>query len=270
MEAQPWPRAMIDGRMRPLPEAALPLVDEGFGRGDGAFETVGVWQGRPFALDAHLERLAASLRGVLLPEVDVALLRDEIGRVLAGVSGDAALRLYVTASGTRVLTCTDPPERGDPTYLVPYVAPWIQPRAAYGPAGAKTMSYLPNMIATRAARAAGGDDALLTTAAGVVLEGPTFALYWVTGGVLHAPSIELGIIDSTSRRAVLDLASAIGLEVVTGEYVLGDVLGADEVLLSSAVRDVIAVRRLGDHRFAGTTPARDRLSKALAAARRGR
>lgn len=261
---------MIDGRMLPLADAALPLLDEGFGRGDGAFETVGVWQGRPFALDAHLERLVASLRRVLLPAVDAALLRAEVDRVLADVSGDVALRLYVTASGTRILTCTDQPQRGAPTHLVPYVAPWIQPRAVYGPSGAKAMSYLPNMVATRAARAAGGDDALLTTAAGVVLEGPTFALYWVTGGQLHAPSIDLGVIDSTSRRAVLELAGGLGLDVVEGEYRLEDVLGADEVMLSSAVRDVVAVRRVGDRRFDGATPVRDQLSKALAAARRGR
>lgn len=270
MRTLPWPRALVDGTLQPLADAALPLTDEGFGRGDGAFETIGVWDGRPFALDAHLARLAASLRSVLLGEVDDALLRSDIDIALEGVTGDAALRVYVTASGTRIITCAPPPDRPDAQHLVPYEAPWIQPRSRYGAAGAKTMSYLPNMVASRAARAAGGEDALLLTADGTVLEGPTFAVYWTSGGVLYVPSLELGIIDSTSRRTVLAIAADEGVEVKEGAFVLQRLLAASEVMISSAIRDVIAVRRVGDTTFVGPTPLRDRLSKALTAWRRGR
>jgi branched-subunit amino acid aminotransferase/4-amino-4-deoxychorismate lyase len=268
MTGLPWPRALVDGAVHPLAGAALPLTDEGFGRGDGGFETVGVWDGKPFALDAHLERLATSLDRVLLADVDLTLLRSEIGRALEGVTGDAAMRLYVTASGTRIVTCDDLPDRRAPRRLVPYEAPWIQPPSRWQAAGAKTMSYLPNMVATRAARAAGGDDALLVSSDGVVLEGPTFGVCWFAGGVLCAPSVDLGIIDSTSRRVVLGLAADAGVDVREGVYPVEHLQSAGEVMVSSAIRDLIAVRRVGEVTFEGPTPLRDRLARDLAAVRR--
>lgn len=268
MQTVPWPRALVDGTLLPLADAALAITDPGAARGDGAFETVGIWGGAPFALDAHLERLAASLHAILLPPVDQSLLRREVRQLLDGVTGDAALRIYVTAAGTRVLTLGDQPGQRDSSHLVPLTAGWIRPRAGYGPAGAKTMSYLHHMIATRAAQAAGGEDALLVAEDGTVLEGPTFAFYWAGGGVLYAPSTDLGIIDSITRRTVLGVARREGLEVVEGAFRLDALAAADEAMLSSAVRDVVAVRRVGNVRFEGPTPVRDRLSAALSAARR--
>jgi branched-subunit amino acid aminotransferase/4-amino-4-deoxychorismate lyase len=262
------PRACINGKVVPLVEACLPVTDEGVARGYGAFETVGVWDGRPFRLAEHLDRLAASLEAILLPVPDRDVLEDDVARLLDGLTGDAALRLYVTGSGTRIVTLDVQPERVNAHHLVPQPAPWIRPRASYGPAGAKTMSYLPNMVASRAAEAAGGDDALLVSLDGTVLEGPTFAVYWVVDGVVHSPSVELGIIDSISRRVVLDIARSQGHRVIEGTYALDDLAAADEVMLSSAVRDVIAVRRVGDLVFDGPTPMRDTLSEGLWAARR--
>jgi branched-subunit amino acid aminotransferase/4-amino-4-deoxychorismate lyase len=164
------PRACINGKVVPLVEACLPVTDEGVARGYGAFETVGVWDGRPFRLAEHLDRLAASLEAILLPVPDRDVLEDDVARLLDGLTGDAALRLYVTGSGPRIVTLDVQPERVNAHHLVPQPAPWIRPRASYGPAGAKTMSYLPNMVASRAAEAAGGDDALLVSLDGTVLE----------------------------------------------------------------------------------------------------
>lgn len=262
-------RACIDGQVVPLAEACLPLGDDGFGRGYGAFETVGVWGGRPFRLREHLDRLAASLDAILLPPPDRDALGADVARVLEGLSEDAAMRVFVTGSGTRIVTLDAQPDRVDAQHLVPQPAPWVRPRGSYGPSGAKTMSYTPNMVASRAAQAAGGDDALLVSLEGAVLEGPTFAVYWTVGGEIHSAAVDLGIIDSISRRTVLDIAREQGYRVVEGTYSLDDVAAADEVMLSSAVRDVVAVRRVGDAAFDGPTPVRDRLSAGLRAARRG-
>lgn len=265
-----FPRACINGELSSLADATLPVTDEGVARGYGAFETIGVWDGQPFRLDDHLERLAASLEAILLPPADREALEDDIARTLEGITSDVALRLYVTASGTRIVTVDHLPVRVDATHLVAQPAPWIRPRRSYGPAGAKTMSYLPNMVATRAAQQSGGDDALLVSLEGAVLEGPTFAVYWARNGVLRAPTCELGIIDSISRRTVLDLAREAGYRVAEGTYTLDDLAAAEEVMLSSAVRDVIAVRRVGDRVYEGPTPVRDVLSEGLWDARRGR
>jgi branched-subunit amino acid aminotransferase/4-amino-4-deoxychorismate lyase len=263
-------RALLDGVLLPLEETRLAVTDGGVARGDGAFETVGVWDGRPFRMADHLARLAASLAAVGLPAPDLALLEAEARMLLDALgAADAALRFYVTGSGTRLLTLGPQPQRPPAVRLVPQPAPWIRPLGTYGPAGAKTMSYGPNMAAQRAAVRAGGDDALLVSLEGHVLEGPTFGVLWVSGDVVHAPARELGIVDSVSRRTLLDAARAAGLAVQEGRYALSDCTRAAEFLVCSAVRDVIAVQRLGDHVFGPVTPVRDLLAKALEEARRG-
>lgn len=267
-------QAMVDGVVLPFSQAGLSLADEGVARGDGAFETVGVWDGRPFRLPDHLQRLAASLAAIGLPPADLDLLASEAERLLRGIAPpnpprDAALRFYVTGSGTRVITLTPQPARPAIRWLVPQPAPWIRPLGTYAPAGAKTMSYGPNVAATRAALRAGGDEALLVSLEGYVLEGPTFGVLWVHDDVIHAPAIGLGIVDSISRRTILAAARAAGMRVELGGYRLEDLAGASEFLISSAVRDVMTIRRVGEQDFTGPTLVRVLLSKALEDARRG-
>lgn len=261
--------ALIDGRRLPLADAALPVTDDGVARGDGAFETVGVWGGRAFRAEDHLDRLAASLVAIGLPPVDRALLRDEIAALLDGVDADAALRIYVTGSGTRLLTLSAQPVRSPARHLVPQPAPWVRPLGTYGPAGAKTMSYMPNMAATRAAQAAGGDDALLVSLEGVVLEGPTFGVLWVVDGEVRTPAVGLGIVDSISRRTVIDVARQAGLRVQEGRWQLEDLTLASEFHVCSSVRPLTAVRRVGDLTVPGASPIADTLGPLLDTRRRG-
>ncbi|HWB72337.1 MAG TPA: aminotransferase class IV [Egibacteraceae bacterium] len=262
--------AMVDGVRSSLADAKLAITDEGVARGDGAFESVGVWDGRPFRLGDHLARLAASLGAIGLPPPDTAALRADVATLLdEGGGADGMLRCYVTASGTRVVALVEQPVRPEARHLEPQPAPWIRPLGSYGPAGAKTMSYAANMAATRAARRAGGDDALLLSLEGWVLEGPTFCVLWVTDGRLHAPAVDLGIVDSISRRTLLELAAEQGLPVVEGRWTLAELARAREVVMCSAVRDLIAARRVGGRHFEAITPVRDALASALERRRRG-
>ncbi len=263
------PVAMHNGQRMPLDEVRLAITDEGVARGDGAFETIGVWGGRPFRLDDHLARLAASLAALGLAPLDRDAAAADARALVTDLADDAALRVYVTASGTRVVTLTPQPVRPPVRALVVQQAPWIRPLGSYGPAGAKTMSYAANMAATRTAQRAGADDALLISLEGWVLEGPTFAVIWVADDRLYAPPATLGIIDSITRRTVLELAAAQELAVVEEPRPLDHLLGADEVWACSSVRDVIAVRRVDEVAFDGPAPLRDRMSAALEAARRG-
>lgn len=262
--------ALINGQRLPLAEAALPVTDDGVARGDGAFETVGVWGGRAFRVGDHLDRLAASLDAIGLPPVDAELLRSEVDALLDGLDTDAALRIYVTGSGTRLLTLSGQPVRLPARHLVPQPAPWVRPLGTYGPAGAKTMSYMPNMAATRAAQADGGDDALLVSLEGLVLEGPTFCVLWVADGEVRTPEVGLGIVDSISRRTLLDLGRDAGYRVVEGGWPLGEVIGASEFLVCSSVRPLTAVRRVADLTFPDRSPVTDTLGTLLEARRRGK
>ncbi len=265
----PLNRALVNSEAAPLADARLAVTDDGVARGDGAFETIGVWDGRPFRLEDHIARLQESLRRILLPPADERALVADVEQIVDGVTDDAALRCYVTGSQTRVVTLSPPPDRVLLRRLAVQPAPWIQPSRDYGPAGAKTMSYGPNMTATRAAQRAGADDALLVSTDGIVLEGPTFCVLWVVDGVVTAAPVSRGIVDSISRRTLLELAAAEGLPTREAEVKLAEVLGADEVFACSSVRMPMAVERIEDHSFESPSPITQRLSSALEVARRG-
>lgn len=261
--------AWIDGRVTPLADAALPLATEGLLRGDGAFETVGVWDGQPFRLESHLERLVGSLRALALPPADTGRLREAVADLLERFgSGDGMLRVTVLAGGTHVVTVASQPVRPDIAVLSSRPAPWIRPLGSFGPAGAKSLSYAPNMAALRAAQAAGADDALLVSLEGWVLEGTTFAVLWVREGVLRTPSVELGIIDSISRAALLEAARSEGLTVEEGRWPLEELAQASEVLVCSSVRPCTAIRRLDHWTYDGPSPVCARIGPLLEQARR--
>ncbi|HSJ45904.1 MAG TPA: aminotransferase class IV [Euzebyales bacterium] len=261
--------ALVDGVAAPLDQAALPITDAGVARGDGGFETIGVWDGRPFRVADHLQRLDRTLAAIGLPPAPVDPIRGDLAQVLQDQTGDGALRIFVTGSGTRIVALADPPARATLDHLVCQPAPWIRPLGTYGPAAAKTMSYGPNMAASRAAQRAGGDDALLISLEGLVLEGPTFTVMWMRDGELVAPALDLGLVDSISRRSILEVAVAAGVTCRTGDYTRDDVLAADEVLTCSAVRPVHALTRLDDHDLPRQAPVTTRLAAALDRWRRG-
>lgn len=261
--------AWVDGRVGPLADAVLPLTTEGLLRGDGAFETVGVWGGRPFRLDAHLDRLVRSLRALMLPQPDldrlagaVAELRERFG------PHDGMLRISVLSGGTQLVTLAPQPVRPDITTLLSRPAPWIRPLGTFGPAGAKSLSYAANMAALRAAEAAGAQDALLVSLEGLVLEGTTFAVLWVRDGVLRTPAVDLGIVDSISRQSLLDLAREAGVPVEEGRWPLEELREASEVLVCSSVRPCTAIRRLDAWTYEGPAPVCARIGPLLDAARR--
>ena len=82
-----------------------------------------------------------------------------------------------------------------------------------------------------------------------MLEGPTSAVLWMVRGVIETASLDLGILDSVTRRIALRHASEAGIEVREGHYPLERVVGADEVAILSSVKEVLPVVAVGEQRF---------------------
>lgn len=255
------PALMIDGRLVPDGDVARVALDDGLVRGDGAFEGMRIYGRRPRTPAMHLDRLARSAEVVDLP-IDRALLEAELAEFCESTTDpDCGVRLIVTRGGQRVWREEPiPPEFPDGMRLLPTphrVTPLL--------VGAKTLSYAANMQAARRARAAGCHDALLVGADdGLVLEGPTWSFGWLEGDVLVFPPLELGILDSLTRRlarqalavrerpGTLDeLARAVGalalstaLEARPVAEIRGvasfDPASADVLAAAAAIREVIA------------------------------
>ncbi len=238
-------------------DGRVPVTDSSVLRGDGCFEVIKAYGGVLFRGDDHLERLersAAALDIELPPLSDLARWADEVA---AGL-GDGAVRMVVTRGSTvpgvdgesLVIVFGHPWSRvGGPARLLPVTAPWHSAGAPWELAGAKLISYAPNMAATRRAHQEGFDDALLLTGDGLILEGPTFSVGWVVEGVVETPSLSLGILDSITRRVVFELCSKLGVEIVETRSTLEHLDRADEALAFSTIREIQSVSAVGDREF---------------------
>ena len=233
--------AWVDGRLLPASEACVPVTDEGLLRGDGCFEVVRVYAGRPFALEEHLERMARSAAALRLPldgvrEAFAALCRGFDGLVRVLVTRGPPPRVYGLQEELRHF----PPV----LRLKSLAAPWLVPLGSTVLAGAKTLSYAHNAAARRLAEEQGFDDALLVRADGTVLEGPTWTVMWAEADRLYTPPLRLGILDSITRRVVMRLT-----EVEEAEAPLRRVLEAEEVFALSTLRETIGVGCIDDREW---------------------
>jgi len=234
--------AILDGRTMAAEEARIPATDEGFLRGDGVFEVVRVYGGRPFALDEHLVRMAGSARNLRLP-FDPEPLRGDVEALLAeGAPGDCAMRLVVTRGGHRLGILEALKELPGTISLA---------TVEYAPTrildGVKSLSYGANMLATRLAKEQGAQEALLVTPHGRVLEAPTRAIFAVLDGTLRTPPLSDHILDSITRRAVLTV-----MEVEERPMTLDELLGAEEAFLASTTHEVMPIHRVDDRDLPAT------------------
>ena len=238
--------ACLDGRIAPAEETYVPATDDGLLRGDGVFEVVRVYDGVPFALDAHLERMERSAANLRLDLPAAALLHDEALALLAerGASFDGVLRFVVTRGGHRLLLTEPLPAQSTAESITLGVVTFSPTRVLDG---IKSLSYGGNMLASRLARERGFDEALLVTPHGRVLEAPTSSIFWVDQrGTVCTPPLDEHILASITRDRVLKL-----LDVDERPATLDDVQGAGEAFLASTTREVQAVSAIEDAELGG-------------------
>jgi branched-chain amino acid aminotransferase len=246
----------LDGEIMPTAEAMIPATDEGLVRGDGVFEVIRVYEGTPYAFDAHLARMERSAHNLRLP-VDLEAVRADAYRLLAeaGTGPDhQCLRIIVTRGGRRLLMT-------EPMAVLPEQARLMS--VTYSPTrildGVKSLSYAANMLATRLAQEQGFDEALLVTPHGRVLEAPTSSIFWVNDGELLTPPLDEHILASITRQLIIDVAGAR-----ESACTLEELYAADEVFLASTVREVEPVTAVDDRSFAAPGPVSERTAAGVA------
>jgi branched-chain amino acid aminotransferase len=238
--------ASVDGAIMLASAATIPATDEGLLRGDGVFEVIRVYDGRPFAFEDHLRRLETSALNLRLP-VDLEAIRADANRLLAhaGAGPDhELLRIVVTRGGRRVLLTERLPRNPEHIRLA---------SVTYSPTrvldGVKSLSYAANMLASRLARERGYDEALLVTPHGRVLEGPTSSIFWVEGDTILTPPLGEHILASITRRIVM---ARVGAVEQPGS--LEELLRADEAFLASTVREVHPISAVDERSFEAPGP----------------
>jgi branched-chain amino acid aminotransferase len=228
--------ASVDGEIMPAAAATIPATDEGLLRGDGVFEVMRLYAGRPFACDDHLARMGRSAANLRLA-LDVEAVRADVDTLLErNRVGEGLLRVLVTRGGRRLALIEPLPPL--PAVLGLGVVTYAPTRVLDG---IKSLSYAANMLAGRLARERGFDEALLVTPHGRVLEGPTSSFFWVRDGAIHTPPLDEHILDSITRARVMR-----AVDVREAPCTLDDLRAADEAFLASTVREVHPVGAVED------------------------
>lgn len=259
----PLERAMcwVNGLPADPDAPALSVSDRGFTLADGCFETMRAYRGVIFCLGEHMERLSvtAARLGIPVPphlEQTVAAAT----RALRAARADASVRLTISrGAGAGVA----PPSGIAPTTVLlisrlPAVPATLAAtglavriasgrRNEYAPsAGLKTLSYTDTVLALIEAKAGGADDALLLDTAGHLCEGTSSNLFLVAGGRVRTPPRSCGILPGITRQTVLAILESLGIAAKEAPLPPEELDGADEIFLTSSLREIAPVTRIGE------------------------
>jgi branched-chain amino acid aminotransferase len=250
----------LNGAIVAAADASVSVFDHGYTVGDGVFETLKVIDGQPFAPTRHIERLERSATGLGLDlPVSHEKLRIAMDEVIAAVGPEAG-RIRITLSGGPaplgsgrgvegptlvVIAATVSPMEPD---TIAVTVPWPRnERSAV--AGLKTTSYAENVVALSEAAKVGGTEAIVANLAGKLCEGTGSNVFVVLDGRVLTPSLLSGCLAGVTRALVLEELPGADEEDMPIERLTE----ASEVILTSSVREVQALRALDGRPLPGAS-----------------
>lgn len=254
--------AIINGHFTTPEQANVSVYDRGFLYGDSVFETLRTYDGKPFAMAEHLARLARSAERVFITlPVPLETIAKEVEQGIAQADNPESFARIMVTRGTGPLGL-DPTQAHDPSRIIliePYVPPSPEAYAqgieaivfrttrttdATPAAGAKVANYLTSVLAIREAQSRGAIEAFIVDGRGCVLEGTTSNVFVVkTGRLITAPEGS-GILPGITRAYLLRAAERLGVAIDIRDIREAEVFDADELFISSTLKEIMPVVRL--------------------------
>lgn len=252
--------AYVNGLYLPEDQATVPVLDRGLMLGDGIFETMRVKRGVIEFFEGHFDRFCRSAELVKMRQ---PYSRSELEHVCLEVCRlseltDASVRLTLTRGAYRgtlsdtgdaprlIATCADA-EHVDPNHYENGVAISIAsfPKVHAIDPSIKATQYLPAVLARLEADAQGCYESLFLDAKNRILELSSATFFVVRGGQILTPPLRLGILAGVTRSAVLRLARTERIKARESVLYSGDLESFEEAFLTSAVRGVMPIVRIG-------------------------
>ena len=264
--------ASVNGEITPAEEARVSVLDNGFTFGDAVYETLRTYGGRPFHLDRHLERLRRSAQrlAIPMPAADDPIARDLDALLARAANPESYIRIIVTRGRGDISYHFDR-VKGPTTVLV--VKPYAPlPPASYTDGVAvilasvrrnpphsldpaiKSCNLLNNIQAMQEAQAKGAFEAIMLNEIGEIAETAGANVFMVKDGTLITPPLEAGILAGVTRHVVLELARGLELPVREEPVAVKDLLAADEVFITSTLKEVLPVATIDGRRVGPGRP----------------
>jgi D-alanine transaminase len=249
----------LNGQFIPRDQASIPVTDRGFLFGDGVYEVIPAYGGKPFRLAAHIQRLENSLTGIFMtlgkPLDEWQRLINELIRINQP-DGDFSIYLQITR-GTEETRQHRLPENIEPTVLMMLnpVMPSDEQTLLNGISAVtmedirwqychiKATSLLPNVLLYHLARQQGAQEAILVRDKHVT-EGSSSNVFIVRNQQIKTPPKSDHLLPGITRDLVLDLAKQEKMPYVEEPLTLKELQRADEIWISSSTRELIAVTKL--------------------------
>jgi len=249
--------AFVNGAFMPLAEAKVSIEDRGFQFGDGVYEVIRTYKGRPFSLDAHLARLDRSAAALNLQQPYSRA--DWAHHILEGIRQAAYPEAKIYLQITRGVAPRDHAYSDDATPTVVMTVREFHPLdrsvqatgvdamttedIRWGRCDIKSVNLLANVLARQRVRQAGVFEAILVNG-GFMTEGAISNVMVVQGGTVVTAPEGARILSGVTRAIVLDLARSAGLSVQERFVSQAELYEADEVFLTGTTVEVLAVVRI--------------------------
>ena len=248
---------LINGKEVKKEDFNIPVENLAIWRGDGIFEAIAIHNGYLFAIDKHMERFAKSAEKMFFDDIDFTKIKEDL--ISIATKFDNGYMRVIIGRGTDkdksdvYIFYQDLINFPESFSLQSQKAHW-QSGGDFSldeveNIGSKTISYAMNINQTRLAQKSGYTDSLLLNKDGIVLEGPTFCVSWIIDNKIYVPSLDLGILDSITRRTLIDIAKEAGLDLKIENIHINDIYNVDTVFALSTAKHGIFVSQIDDHTY---------------------
>ena len=248
---------LINGKEVKKEEFNIPVENLAIWRGDGIFEAVAIHNGYLFAIDKHMERFAKSAEKMFFDDIDFKKIKEDLISI-ASKFDNGYMRVIIGRGTDKdksdvYIFYQDLINFPESFSLQSQKAHW-QSGGDFSldeveNIGSKTISYAMNINQTRLAQKSGYTDSLLLNKDGIVLEGPTFCVSWIIDNKIYVPSLDLGILDSITRRTLIDIAKEAGLDLKVENIHINDIYNVDTVFALSTAKHGIFVSQIDDQTY---------------------
>ena len=248
---------LINGKEVKKEEFNIPVENLAIWRGDGIFEAIAIHNGYLFAIDKHMERFAKSAEKMFFDDIDFKKIKEDLISI-ASKFDNGYMRVIIGRGTDKdksdvYIFYQDLINFPESFSLQSQKAHW-QSGGDFSldeveNIGSKTISYAMNINQTRLAQKSGYTDSLLLNKDGIVLEGPTFCVSWIIDNKIYVPSLDLGILDSITRRTLIDIAKEAGLDLKIENIHINDIYNVDTVFALSTAKHGIFISQIDDQTY---------------------